>query len=44
MFFQIFYKISLAVMVEIFDLALRAVIDSFEISTLSFLIKKKIQD
>ena len=31
---QIFLKISLAVMVKIVDLALRAVIDSFEIQFL----------
>ena len=31
-------------MVEIFDLALRADIDSFEIYTINYLIKQKIQD
>ena len=39
--FQIFLKISLVVMVEIVDLALRAAIDSFEIDTVNSLNKKK---
>ena len=39
--FHIFLKISLAVIVEIFDLAWRAVIDSFEIYTTNALIKNK---
>ena len=40
--FQIFLKISLAVMVEIVDLTLRVVIDSFEIYTINSSIEKKI--
>ena len=39
--FQIFLKISLAVLVEIVDLVLRVVIASFEIRTTNSLIKKK---
>ena len=39
--FQIFLKISLVVMVENVDLALRAAIDSFEIDTVNSLNKKK---
>ena len=38
--FQIFLKISLAAMVEFFDLALRAVIDSFEIYSKNLPLKK----
>ena len=39
--FQIFLKISLAVMIGIVDLALRAVIDFFELYTINSLVKKK---
>ena len=39
--FEIFLKISLSLIDEIVGLALRAVIDSFEIYTISSLIKKK---
>ena len=38
--FQIVLKILLSVVVEIVDLALRAVIESFEIYTIHFLLKK----
>ena len=38
--FPMISKISLAVMIEIVDLALRAVIDSLEIYTMKSLIKK----
>ena len=41
--FQFFLKISLVIIVEILDLALRAVIDSFKIYTIHSLIKKKIE-
>ena len=41
--FQIFLKISAVVMVEIVDLALRTVIDSFEMHTMNSLVKQKIQ-
>ena len=37
--FHIFLKISLAVMIEVVDLALRAVIDSLEIYSVNFLLK-----
>ena len=39
--FQIFLTISLAVLVEIFDLPLGAVIDSFQIYIINSWIKKK---
>ena len=39
--FQIYVKISLSVIVEIVDLALRAVIDSFEIYTINCLVTQK---
>ena len=39
--FQFFFKVFLSVMVEIIDLALRAVIDSLEIHTINYLIKEK---
>ena len=42
--FQIFLEISLPVMVEVVDLALRAVIDSFEIYTINSMIKNKIRN
>ena len=42
--FQIFLKISLEVMAEIVDLALRAPIDSLEINTINSLNKKKLRD
>ena len=41
--FQIVSKISLVVMVEIVVLALTAVIDSFEICTINFLIQKNFE-
>ena len=41
--FQIFLKISLAVIVEIVDLTLRAIIDSFEIYIINSIIKKKLK-
>ena len=37
-------KFVLAIMVEIVDLSLRAIIDSFEIYTVNSLIKKKIRE
>ena len=39
--YQIFLKISLAIMVEIVDLTLRAVIDCLEIYAINSLIRKK---
>ena len=39
--FQMFLNIFLVVLVEIVDLALRTVIDSFEIHTINSVIKKK---
>ena len=42
--FHIFLKISLAVMIEVVDLALRAVIDSLEIYSVNFLLKKKFRN
>ena len=41
--FQLFLKIYLAVIVEIADLALRTVIDSFEIYTINSLTKIKFE-
>ena len=41
--FHIFLKISLAVMIEVVDLALRAVIDSLEIYSVNFLLIKKFE-
>ena len=38
--FQIFLEISSAVMIKMIDLALRALIDFFEIDTINYLIKK----
>ena len=37
--FQIFWRISVAVMVESVDLALRAIIDVFEIYTINILVE-----
>ena len=42
--FQLFSQIFLAVMVEIVDLALIVVIDSFKINTINSLIKKRFKE